>query len=70
MMSLLVIEANEVVLGGGAKLKGPVYVTVKDTLIKSIDTKLNGDSEVSLRTHLLCPGFIDIHNHGLGKSCI
>ena len=67
-MQSLVIEADEVVLRGGIKETGTVYVTVNGTKIESVSRTppINAHHVSHLKTHLLCPGFVDIHFHGLG----
>ncbi|XP_019859635.1 PREDICTED: uncharacterized protein LOC109587857 [Amphimedon queenslandica] len=63
-----VIEAEEVVLPGGELKKGPVYVSiVQDTITDITSTRPPTVKDV-IKTHLLTPGFIDLHIHGLGGT--
>ena len=52
-------------------MKGPFYVTVKDSAIAAISQEpsaSHGSSDLQrLSTHLLVPGFIDLHTHGVGE---
>lgn len=67
--STLVIEAKEVILPKGEHKEGPVYVTIEGGKITDIATApppSSSHKEV-LKTHLLIPGFIDLHIHGLGE---
>uniref|UniRef100_A0A1X7T494 Amidohydrolase-related domain-containing protein n=1 Tax=Amphimedon queenslandica TaxID=400682 RepID=A0A1X7T494_AMPQE len=66
--ALTVIEAEEVVLPGGELKKGPVYVSiVQDTITDITSTRPPTVKDV-IKTHLLTPGFIDLHIHGLGGT--
>ena len=62
-----VIEAERIILSGGQERKGPLYIIIEGDVITSIQTH---PPEVSntmlLKTHLLTPGFFDLHTHGLG----
>uniref|UniRef100_A0A1X7U045 Amidohydrolase-related domain-containing protein n=1 Tax=Amphimedon queenslandica TaxID=400682 RepID=A0A1X7U045_AMPQE len=63
-----IIEAEEVVLPGGELKKGPVYVSiVQDTITDITSTRPPTVKDV-IKTHLLTPGFIDLHIHGLGGT--
>ncbi|EGD76917.1 hypothetical protein PTSG_12700 [Salpingoeca rosetta] len=69
-MVLVVVEATEgAVLGDGVFQEGPVYVTVDEHgMISTVGTEKPKDSAVTLSAPLLLPGFVDIHNHGVGGS--
>ena len=62
-----VIEARRIILPRGQEHEGPLYIIIKGDVIASIQTD---PPEVSnamlLKTHLLTPGFFDLHTHGLG----
>ena len=70
-METILIEAEKAVLPGGVLEPGPVYVTVEGSRIAGV---FRGRSSApvtdypTLHTHLLCPGFVDTHTHGLGKA--
>ena len=69
-MDILVIEAEQVVLPGGVLEKGPVYVTVEGSRIAGVFRGRSASPVTdcpTLHTHLLCPGFVDTHTHGLGR---
>jgi N-acetylglucosamine-6-phosphate deacetylase len=70
-METILIEAEQAVLPGGVLEPGPVYVTVEGGKISGV-FRGHSSSPVTdyptLRTHLLCPGFVDTHTHGLGGS--
>ena len=66
--SLLVCAQNVVFPQGNCK-KGPFHVAAKRGLIAAID-KCTGECskcDSFLTCEFLTPGFIDIHNHGMGK---
>lgn len=67
-MASLVIRAEWVVLPGGTLKEGPFFVTIMADTITSVDLQEPSLSEQEcLTTHLLTPGFIDIHTHGVGE---
>lgn len=64
------VECEWLVLPGGRHEKGPFYVTVKDDTIAAISKDPSASSESiteRLTTHLLVPGFVDLHTHGVGE---
>lgn len=68
------IFAENVVFPRGEVRKGPFFVIIKDGLISKIcktDTACSAispyDRRNAINCHLLAPGFVDIHNQGLGK---
>ena len=62
-----VIEAKRVILPGGQEREGPLYIIIKGDIITSIQTDPPDVSNIMLlKTHLLTPGFFDLHTHGLG----
>lgn len=66
-MAVTVIEASQVVLEGGVVKEGPLYVTIEGERIVSIATTRPTSCTPIIKTHLLIPGFIDLHTHGLGQ---
>lgn len=64
-----VIECAWIALPGGGELeKGPFYVTVEDETITGVDRQQPLLLPHSMsQCHLLTPGFIDLHTHGLGE---
>ena len=65
-----VIEAEEVVLPRGELKKGPVYVSIVQGTITDISSTRPPTVKDLIETHLLTPGFIDLHIHGLGRSIL
>ena len=68
-METLLIEADEAVLPGGVLESGPVYVTLEGSRISGVFIGRSSSPVTdypTLHTHLLCPGFVDTHTHGLG----
>jgi N-acetylglucosamine-6-phosphate deacetylase len=70
----VLIFAENVVLPKGEVREGPFYVVVKSGIITKISKAESTLSTVAqcdrcdaVACHLLAPGFVDIHNHGLGK---
>ena len=62
------IQCEWIVLPGGIHKQGPSYVTVKDGVITAISQESSGISGLKqLSTHLLVPGFVDMHTHGVGE---
>ena len=69
-METVVIEAEKAVFPGGVLEPGPVYVTVEGGRITGVFRGRSSSpvtDHPTLRTPLLCPGFVDTHTHGLGK---
>ena len=69
----LLIFAENVVFPKGEVKRGPFYVTVKQgtvAKISKVESTLSCAVQCArshaLTCHLLTPGFVDIHNHGLG----
>lgn len=62
-----VIAAEEIVLPGGELRNGPHYVTIDGDRVVSIATKPPVSCSQTIETHLLVPGLIDLHTHGLGQ---
>ena len=66
------VECEWIVLPGGQHKKGPFYVTIRDSAIAAISSEpsaTQGSSDLQhLSTHLLVPGFIDLHTHGVGEQ--
>ena len=71
-METLLIEADRAVLPGGVLEQGPVYVTVEGARISGVFVGRSStpvtDLPRRIHTNLLCPGFVDIHTHGLGEG--
>ena len=69
-METVVIEAEKAVFPGGVLEPGPVYVTVEGGRISGVFSGRSSSAVTdypTLRTPLLCPGFVDTHTHGPGK---
>ena len=66
------VECEWIVLPGGQHKQGPFYVTIRDSAIAAISSAPSasqGGSDLQrLSTHLLVPGFIDLHTHGVGEQ--
>ena len=62
-----VIAADKVSFPRGELKEGPLYVTIQGDRIASIATEPPTSFSQTIRTHLLVPGFIDLHTHGLGQ---
>ena len=60
------ICAQNVVFPHGECKKGPFHVIVNGGFIEAID-KCTGKCNEHLACEFLTPGFIDIHNHGMGE---
>ena len=69
--STMEVECEWIVFPGGQHEKGPFYVTVRDSAIAGISSEPSapqGGSDLQqLSTHLLVPGFVDLHTHGVGE---
>ena len=71
---MVIIECQWLVLPVGEVKEGPFFVTVEEGVIKAIlrekpDAEQGENAQQPhLHTHLLSPGFIDLHTHGLGKE--
>lgn len=64
---MVVLKAECIVLPGGKLRTGPLYVVVEGQKIASIQEQASGLPDEVINTHLLTPGFIDLHTHGLGE---
>ena len=60
------ICAQNVVFPHGECEEGPFHVIVNGGFIEAID-KCTGKCNEHLTCEFLTPGFIDIHNHGMGE---
>ena len=65
---MLVIQCDWLALPGGQLQEGPFRVCVEGEAITAVqrDTSPGQESDHH-HTHLLTPGFIDLHTHGVGK---
>ena len=71
---IMIIKGNKVITTGGTFLS-PGYVVVEGSIIKSVSAELlddtllhnNNNGEV-YEADIVCAGFFDIHNHGLGGA--
>ncbi len=73
----VLVFAENVVFPKGEVREGPFYVVIKNGIISKISKAESTLSSVAqcdrcdaVTCHLLAPGFVDIHNHGLGKSLL
>ena len=67
---MLLVQATRAVLPGGVLVDdGPIYVLVDGTSIVSVQRERPSMPEgvEEKRAHLVTPGFVDIHTHGLGE---
>ena len=64
---MVVFKAQWIVLPGGELRSGPLYVLVEGQKIASIHEDAPGLPDEVINTHLLTPGFVDLHTHGLGE---
>ena len=62
-----VVEAQLAVLPGGVLDNGPLYLIIKNQNISAIQNERPAEAhDHFIQAHLITPGFIDIHTHGLG----
>lgn len=69
-MVVVVIQCELLVVPGGQLEQGPFFLTVDGEVITGIHRKQPLDlksSQQPLSAHLVSPGFIDIHTHGIGE---
>ena len=69
----MLIFAENVIFSKGEVREGPFYVVIKEGTITKISKAESSLSSVqhcdrcdAVTCHLLAPGFVDLHNHGLG----
>ena len=69
---MLLLEADWLVLPGGKLEKGPVWVSVEGQEITAVfkDRAPPTTDYTIHHAHLIAPGFVDIHTHGVGESMI
>lgn len=67
MADSLIICAQIVVFPQGQCEEGPFDVVVENGLIAAIYRCTGACGSEKLTCHFLTPGFVDIHNHGMGK---
>ncbi len=71
---MLVLESDWLVLPGGKLEKGPVYVVVKGDRIAGVHKERasispeGSEQSYFMHAHLVTPGFVDIHTHGVGMN--
>ena len=67
---MLILEADWLVLPGGKLQKGPIWVSVEGQKIAGVFQKRPPPTtdHTLLHAHLVTPGFVDIHTHGVGKG--
>ena len=66
---MLVVECEWLVVAGGRMEEGPYWVSVEGGSITGVHraSPLLQACDQHLHTHLLTPGFIDLHTHGVGR---
>ena len=66
---MLLLEADWLVLPGGKLEKGPVWVSVEGQKITGVfkDRAPPTTDYTIHHAHLVAPGFVDIHTHGVGE---
>ena len=67
MFESLIVCAKIVVFPQGQCEEGPFDVVIERGLIAAIDRCKGECGNDKLTCHYLTPGFIDIHNHGMGR---
>ena len=69
-LQMLLLEADWLVLPGGKLEKGPVWVSVEGQKITGVfkDRAPPTTDYTIHHAHLIAPGFVDIHTHGVGES--
>ena len=67
MADSLIICAQNVVFPQGRCEEGPFDVVVEKGLIAAIDRCTGECGSDKLTCNFLTPGFVDIHNHGMGE---
>ena len=69
-LQMLLLEADWLVLPGGKLEKGPVWVSVEGQKITGVfkDRAPPTTDYTIHHAHLVAPGFVDIHTHGVGES--
>lgn len=68
MFESLIVCAKIVVFPQGQCEEGPFDVVIERGLIAAIDRCKGECGNDKLTCHYLTPGFIDIHNHGMGRG--
>ncbi|XP_078360754.1 N-acetylglucosamine-6-phosphate deacetylase-like isoform X2 [Oculina patagonica] len=68
MADSLIICAKNVVFPQGQCEEGPFDVVIEKGLIAAIDKCTGKCGSDKLTCHFLTPGFVDIHNHGMGGA--
>ena len=70
-MAVQLIKCDWLALPGGRVERGPLYLTIQEDKVASItQTPPSWFSEAHpeiLHAHLVTPGFIDLHTHGVGE---
>ena len=66
---MLILEADWLVLPGGKLEKGPVYVAIEGDKITGVHSQSSRPTTEHpvVHAHLVTPGFVDIHTHGVGR---
>ncbi len=65
---VLVVECEWLVTPGGQLEQGPFSVTLEDEVITGIHRSQSLEGSCQLHAHLVTPGFIDLHTHGVGED--
>ena len=68
MAKPLIVCAQMIVFPQGRCEEGPFDVLVEKGLIAAIDRCTGDCGSDKLTCNFLSPGFVDIHNHGMGKQ--
>ena len=63
-----IVAGDWVVFPGGKLERGPVYVSVEGEKITAVSREAPSTTNCTpLHAHVVVPGFVDLHTHGVGK---
>jgi len=62
-----IVAGDWVVFPGGKLERGPVYVSVEGEKITGVSREAPSTNSTPLHAHVIAPGFVDLHTHGVGK---
>ena len=63
-----IVAGDWVVFPGGKLERGPIYVSVEGEKITAVSREAPSTTNCTpLHAHVVVPGFVDLHTHGVGK---